>query len=811
MLISTDWIKDFVEITPEELAEPMGIGSRVTLGTAEVEGIFQSNNHLKDITIVEIKSLKKHPEADKLNLVTFELGNGSYKEVVCGAPNVREGLKVPYAKVGVTLPNGLTLEPKKIRGYLSEGMLCSATELGLGEDSSGLLELPDGVELGMTMIDYLQKKADILLDIDNKSLTHRPDLWGHFGFAREFSALYRRPLNDKYDDSWKKNLESKFTQADSPIKPQVDKDSCGLAYWGISVEGVKVESSPQWMQERLLACGLRPINSIVDISNYVMLELGIPNHIFDLDSIEDRKIHIKKVTEPMDFETLDNIQRGLVPGDTVIADSKKPLVIAGIMGGANSGVEEGTSKIFIEVANWKAAEVRKTSTRLGLRTDSSQRYEKTLDSQLTYKTLLRVLDLVLELNPNAKVIGKAEYDGENLTDFNPLVIDIKPSNISSQLGKEIPASEIKEIFEFLDFGVKEKGDIFTVTLPSYRSTKDIECDADLVEEIGRIVGYDNISPASPLSSIKVTTLDGVKKLHRKIQDFMIYNGQCLEVMTYPMVGEALLKKASWPTLNEGLVLKNALSQDADRMRPSIIPSFLEACSLNQKTFSNFSFFEIGRAYETNDKNFSRESNQVAALFYDRSQSAFLKAVDTVEALMRSTNIPGELVDRNEKFPANVLPVEWKGVHPFEIQDIKIMGRTYGTVFSVHPILLRKFKIKGNVSIFVIDLSIVEEKGLKQKFKYDPLPKFPASNFDCTVVADIHEPVGNLLKAFKKFKGKELKNTMVADVFVSEGKKFVTIRSVFFDGEKTLGGEKIKELENGVVAALEKAGYPLKQG
>lgn len=806
MLISTDWIKDFVklpDISPEE------IGTRVTLGTAEVEEVLRSNAHLKVVTVAEIQSLRKHPEADKLNLVTFKVnGEGETREVVCGAPNVREGLKVPYAKIGVTLPGGFTLEPKKIRGVLSEGMLCSAVELGLGEDSAGLLELPENAEIGQDMLTHLSKKADVLLDIDNKSLTHRPDLWGHYGFAREFSALWRTPLSNPYDETWAKNLEAKFSTDTSPIKPKVESESSGLVYWGLSVDGIEVGQSPQWMQDRLNACGMRPINSIVDISNYVMLELGIPNHIFDLDSIKDNTIHIKKVGANSKFTTLDEVERDLIDSDTVIFDSEKPLVIGGIMGGLNSGVTEETSKIFIEVANWKAAEVRSTSTRLGLRTDSSQRYEKTLDSELTYRTLLRVLDLVLELNPQAKVIGKPEVDGVEAKAKEPLKIKTSVAKINKVLGKKVTASEIKEIFEYLDFKVSGNEEM-EVTLPSYRATKDIDCEADLIEEIGRIVGYDNIESSSPMSSIQVTQLDDIKKLHRKIKDFMVYQGRTLEVMTYPLVGESLLKKASWPSKAESLVLKNALSTDADRMRPSMIPGFLESCALNAKSFGNFSFFELGRTYQSNEKLFSTEHNQLAILFYNKTKSDFLKAINTVEALIDSTGIPAQLVERNEKFASDILPTDWKGVHPYEVQDIRIMGKTNGAVFSVHPILLRKFKIKGHVSMVLLDLTVVEQRGIKTKFKYNPLPKFPNSTFDCTVVTNKNEPVGNLLAALKKVKAKELTETKIADVFSSDDKNFVTVRSVFFDGNQTLSGERIKELETLVVSALEKAGYPLK--
>lgn len=357
MNISLDWINEFVEL-PQMDADDFA--NSFTMTTAEVEGVKTTFTHLSDIKVAQIQSIRKHPEADKLNLVTFDMGSGS-REVVCGAPNVREGLKVPYAPIGVTLPNGLTLEPKIIRGILSEGMLCSETELGTGEGSSGLMELSSDAQVGQTMIDYLKLKADTILDVDNKSLTHRPDLWGHFGLAREFAAAYEKELKSPFDSQWKSRIEESFSREVSPIVPKVEKDSSCLAYWGISLDGIKVADSPRWMQARLEACGMRPINNIVDISNYVMLELGIPNHIFDRKLISNNTIHIKRVANEQSFTTLDEIERKLIPSDTVICDSEKPLVIAGLMGGANSGVSESTTSIFIEVANWKASEVRSLS------------------------------------------------------------------------------------------------------------------------------------------------------------------------------------------------------------------------------------------------------------------------------------------------------------------------------------------------------------------------------------------------------------------------------------------------------------------
>lgn len=807
MLISLDWIKDFVnlpDMKPDDLANDF------TMTTAEVEEVTTTNKHLEVIRVAQIKSLRKHPEADKLNLVTFDYGGKETKEVVCGAPNVREGLKVPYAPLGTTLPNGLKLEPKKIRGILSDGMLCSEVELNIGEGASGLMELPEDAQIGLPMNEFLGLKSDTIIDVDNKSLTHRPDLWGHYGLAREFSARYETELKDAFSENWKKELEAKFTNVASPIAPKVEADSSCLAYWGLSVDNVRVGESPAWLKARLEAVGLRPINNIVDISNYVMMELGIPLHIFDRDLIKDNTIHIKRVGKEATFKTLDEFDRALIPSDTVICDSEKPLVLAGIMGGLNSGVNDNTTKVFIEVANWKAEEVRTTSTRLGLRTDSSSRYEKSLDSLQCYRTLLRTLDLILELCPEAKVVGKPEYDGSNLEDIKPLVINTSARKISSVLGHDVSVEKLTSIFTHLDFGVEENSGEFKLTIPTYRTTKDIEFEADIIEEVGRIIGYDNITPVSPTTDIKTTRFEPAKTLHRKIQDFMTLQGRSLEVMTYPMIGEKLLEKAKWQTMNEELVLINALSKDADRMRPSLLPHALNTVAINAKQYSSFSFFEIGRAYLPDAKSFSTERNQILIGMYDKKETPFLKLLNTVEGLLNYLEVPFDFASETGKFNNDVMPKEWTGVHPHEYLNIRIMGKFKGAVNTVHPLLLRNFKTKGFFSVAVIDIADFESRETKDKTKYTPISKFPSSRFDCTVIANKDTQAADVLETLKKVKIKELTEKKIVDVFkLDDNQNAVTLTVTFEDPNKTLEHDFIEQAQKKIIETLATAGYPLK--
>jgi phenylalanyl-tRNA synthetase beta chain len=805
MIVSIDWIKEFVSL-PQ--MDPKTLGEKFTLATCEVEGIESFNQHLREITVVEVTKIEPHPNAEKLKLVSFTNGDDTMR-VVCGAPNVVVSMKVPFAPIGLTLPGGFTLTPKEIRGVLSEGMLCSETELEVGDDDSGLMKLASDAQLGQSLLEYLKEKEDILLDIDNKSITHRPDLWGHFGMAREFSAIFRTPLKEQYSDSWKAEMRSRFSKDESPVKVIMEGKSAGLAYWGISVDGIKVTTSPEWMQRRLRACGLRPINSIVDISNYVMLETGMPNHIFDRDQIEEGKIIIRKAGADEEFITLDEQTRILQPEDTVVADGRKALVIAGIMGGLESGVTESTSRIFIESANWVDSLVRKTSTRIGLRTDSSQRYEKCLDSQLTETGLLRVLELVLELHPGSRVIGRAEYAGVDLQSYEDLQIQVHPQRLRTQLGYDLSNDEMKEILNYLDFQVEENSDGFMVTVPSYRATKDVECEADILEELGRIIGYDNIQPVSPMDEILPVRLQYPLQLLRKISDFMVYRAGAAEVHTYPLVGKQLLQAAQWPDLNEELVIVNALSKDHDRMRPSMVPSMLNAVQLNQKHFDSFSFFELGRFYQpAKGDDFSQEHNCVAYGCFSRNENRFIEMREHTEGLLASLNLPFKMMETRGANP--LLPKSWPGVHPHEALDVMVMGKPMGILFTVHPIILRKMKIKGQLQVFLLNLSQIEKKELKDKTNYKPLPKFPGSSFDWTVVAEKTVPAESLIQHAKSTKIADLTDVKIADVFTMEtGEHAVTLRAFFQNQDKTLGGEEIQAYSEALVKALESKGFPLK--
>ena len=806
MKISLDWIKDFVEL-PD--LSPREMGVKFTLSTCEVEGVEETNAHMEAVTVVEITKVEPHPEADKLRLVTFETGSGE-RWVVCGAPNVAPGMKVPFAPVGTTLPGDFTLEPKKIRGILSEGMLCAEDELGLGDGHEGLLELPADAPVGTSLAEYMELKRDILLDIDNKSITHRPDLWGHYGMAREFAAAFDKSLSKPFDQAWIEKMRGNYNDETPPVTIKVEDGTACLGFLGISVDNVEVKPSPVWMQQRLTACGMRPICNLVDISNYVMLEQGMPNHIFDRDTINGGRIIVREMGEDGTFVTLDEMERKMIASDTMVCDAEGPSSIGGIMGGLSSSVKDETSRVFIEVANWKPERIRHTSTRLGLRTDASQRYEKSLDSHQLERTALRILELLQQSCPGAKVVGPLVSDKLTLSD--PLVIDLKLERVNRILGTELEQDEVIRILDKLEYVTEVADDLMKVTVPSYRATKDVEVDADLIEDIGRIYGFDKLVPVAPLNEITAVELSPSKTMERKIQDFMVYRGRALEIYSYPFIGEKLLEQAGWDVKNEGLMLANALSPETDRMRPSLVPALLEKAALNQKYHSKYRLFEVGRSYLESEKDFSNERHQLGIIYFDKNESPFMDVLNLVGDLLEDLNLSAQIQPPNPKFQNPLAASDWVGRHPNEFLDIRVMGKNCGFIGTIHPLLSRNFKINGNLVMAVLDITDFMDRPVKDKIKYQPLPKFPGSTFDCTVVADTDTPVAAVLSVLNKIKLKELEDAKIVDVYpLSDEQKTVTLRARLLDREKTLSPDFLRTAEDQIVAALNKAGYPLKQG
>jgi len=663
----------------------------------------------------------------------------------------------------------------------------------------------------------------LVLDVDNKSLTHRPDLWGHYGMAREFALAFDSPFQDRFDTKWSGKLKEKIegfksamTLSVVPTTLEVEDDTANLGFLGLVVSGIRVTQSPIWIKRRLMEVGLRPINSIVDISNYVMLETGIPNHIFDNSTIRGGRIVVRRAGIDQRFITLDGLERHLIASDTMVCDADKPSGIAGIMGGLGSSISEDTSQIMIEVANWRDAEIRKTSMRLGLRTDASVRYEKSLDSAQLEKTLLRILELVLDLNPKAQSVGNIQ--AVNVPE--PLALEIKtgPRRVGAVLGIPVSENRFESILGSLGFeverleGAKDAQYSHRLKVPTWRSTKDIECEADVVEEIGRFVGYDTIKPLSVVHDIEATRLSPMKTAVRRAQDFMVLRGQALEVYGYPLLGEALLARASWPVFNEGLILTNALNPDIDRMRPSLIPNLLQATEKNLKEHAGFRIFEIGQTYRRLDSpEFFSESLQLGVVFQDSKNNPFSELADAIEGLCRYVGkvvklVPGEFGKNHA-----LIPVDWPGLHPNEILDVKSGEINVGTIFSLYFSVAQAFRIKGRTAIAVLNFDSLMDLSEEIEFAFSPLDRYPRADFDLTVVLPNGHYGEKVLLVVRNLDMREIRGVGVLDSFdLDDGARALTLRVELRDSEKTLNPTKIKDAQNRIISALDAAGYPLRE-
>ncbi|MCI5064835.1 phenylalanine--tRNA ligase subunit beta [bacterium] len=821
MLVSTNWLNDFLTspLLPEERAE---IGEKLTLHTAEVDGVQEEGAHLANITVAQLTEIEPHPEADKLRLATVKIGEGASQRVVCGAPNLQVGMKVAYAPLGTSFPNGLTLEAKKIRGVVSEGMLCSAAELGVGDDHDGILELDAEATIGIPLTEYFGITPDLIIDIDNKAITNRPDLWGHEGIARECAAIFSSNFSPRCGEEWRTEQEQLLPSTPSPVTVQVDSSSCCRGYCGIAMSGVTVEESPPWMQQRLRAVGLRPVNNLVDIGNYVMLEIGGPLHFFDLAEIRGSEISIRRATEGEELLLLDGEKISLTEHDTVVADAERALVLGGIMGGENSGISEKTQEIFIEAANWERSAIRKSSSRHGVRSDSSQRFEKGLDPLQMRATLLRAVELVRELCPQAEIRGNIAYDGEDLSALTAPIISCSPSRINRLLGTDYSPSTMRETLEQLDFQVEEQNESLLVAVPSFRATREFEHEADVAEEIGRIQGYSSIVPTPPTAPIQPVRRAEIHRVERTLREVLPLHGRLLEIQSYPLVGEKLLQEMQWEEEQPALQLKNPLSTEQSQMRTSLVPSLLEAMRLNAKHFESFRLFEIGRTYHRAHRaeqspSSPEEQRQLSLGVYSSTgEDPYRPLLDILEVALEALSVRFQIQETQEKFPHALLPLKWGGRHPYRSRTVMGYGNSLGEITELHPLFLRSLKMKGRAAIALLSLDPIAERAeAREKGKrdqYTPLSRFPSSTFDCTVVAEPKGELEGLLSVLRRFKAKEVQErSIVAEFAPTPEERYVTVRLVFGKPEGTLSGEQVKQLETDAVKHLEKNGFLLKAG
>lgn len=801
MLLSRNWLQEFVDL--KDLSSEK-IASLLTLKTVEVEKVEVMGGSLENIVVGQVITIDKHPDADKLLVCLVDVGSLQV-EVVCGGSNLKLGMKIAFGKLGAKIKwhgegDLVELKKTKIRGVVSSGMICAADEIGLAsmfdkKDEREILDLSHlGVQAGTLVSDALGLN-DVVFEVENKSLSNRPDLWGHYGMARELGAIFEQKLKSYKTEKLKsgrgKNL---FVKVE-------DKELCPR-YTAVVIDGVRVEESPQWLQKRLIAVGQRPINNIVDITNYVMFELGQPTHAFDAENVVDNTIIVRRAHDKEKFVTLDGQERKLDKSMLVIADKEKSLAIAGVMGGSNSDISNKTKTIIFESANFEPISVRKTATKLGIRTEASMRWEKSQDPNNADIGLSRLVELTLKLCPDAKVVS-------SVVDIKNFKIDQEPIEmtfeyVNQKIGSEIFEVEVIKILERLGFVVKQKHGRIIVTVPTWRATKDISIKEDLIEEIVRIYGYEKISGKMPLFSITSPQENTLRKLERKVKELLAYRFGFTEVYNYSFVASDLLTQMGEET-KKHLVLDNPMAKDRSLIRRSLIPNLLVSAEANLHRYSKIRIFEIGRIYIAEEKGeepgllgvcLPKQDSMLGLIFSGKEDRApFFSVTNALTEVFSSLGLSWEIKKSKTQ---EVL------VHPGRSAEIYVQGVRVGKVGELHPHKQEKLGISHKLAMAEINLNSLVEL-IHDSSNYKSLAVYPSIERDLAFLVANSVEHATIINAIKHV-DRVLEGVELFDVYmgknIGEGKKSMAYHLIYRSDSKTLESSEIDVVHNKVITLLQ---------
>jgi phenylalanyl-tRNA synthetase beta chain len=797
MQISLNWLKEFVEIDPN--LDPKDIALTLTRKTAEVEGVTDESKNFQNIVVGEILEISPHPEADKLQITKVTDGKNSY-QVVCGANNIYIGMRAPLALLGaMVLWHGegekVAIKKTKVRGVESEGMLCAPDELGLTDKIDGILDLKEfNCQVGQNLAEVL-KLDDAILEIDNKSLTHRPDLWGHYGFAREFAAIYSKPLK-KYEP------QVSFGSATN-LQIKIENPTICSRFCACTISGLKIESSPNWLKKRLESVGMRSVNNIVDITNFVMLELGQPLHAYDRAQVKSDLLRVRQANEGEKILTLDHKEKVLTAEDIIIDNGENPLIIAGIMGGKESEISDATTEIILESATFDAVLIRKTSVRLGLRTDASSRFEKQLDPAMCELALKRACELILQICPQAKIetqiIQQGSWKEENQE------INLNLNSLNRKIGMEISENQVVQILTSLGFTVtKTNIENLLVQIPSFRAGKDVSMEDDLVEEVARIFGYDEIPEILPKLPAKLPMINEKREFMHQASKIMSADLGFIEMKTYSFYGNNELEKALL-TEEKHIKVENYLSTDQTHMRTTMLPNLIKAAHKNCVNFPKQKLFEIGRTYFEENAFFPLEEKKLTAILVSlgKNQSNLIYEIKSqLEFLLQKLNYP------KHKFEAQTTPESFS--HPVRAMSVKIGKDEIAKIFEVHPLVLKNFDLE-NFTVVAFELNANKLLNFKPTpRKYRPLAKFPGMEIDLSVVVEQSTKVNQLLEIIRKTQEKEkpdfkVINAHVFDIYqgdkLPENKKAIALRMTFQSDSRTLENEEMSKLQKSLIQAF----------
>ena len=762
MKFSYNWIRSLVDglDVPAEALERL-----ITMKTAECESVETAGQLLADAVAATVENVSPIPGSHNVKAIV-DAGRYGKKIVVCGAPNCRAGIRTVYVPLGL----------KAISGIESDGMLASAAELGINRDNTGIIELRDGEDIPF---------PDSVIEIDNKSITHRPDLWGHHGMAREVAAITGKTLRDPV---WLGSLPGALLGSarppDSPVKIEIDDLNLCPRYSALVFENVTVQPSPLWLQARLTAVGLNPINNIVDLTNYIMAELAQPMHAFDQAKLNGDTIWARPARANEHIVALNDEQYDLAPSNLVIADVAGPIAIAGVIGGRDSAISATTTSIVLESANFNAASVRKTSAALRLRTDASMRFEKSQDPHNTVRALARAIDLLPLLSPGVRLVGGLADRLAKLQHPDRVPLDL--DWLARKLGGVLEPVEVKRILEGLQFGVAESGyGKFLITVPPWRATKDVALPEDLVEEVGRMIGYDSIEPKPPLVPCAPSFDPPEREFLRGVKRMMAARGYT-EVSNYSFISEEEARRFGL-AVEEHVRVLNPIAAGQELLRTSLLPGIHRNIVENAKHFDEFRLFEVGHEIHK-----AGERQHLMAAMFGNSGLLELKGIAECFA-------PGLHV-------REASPRSWE--HPARCAELWMNGREFGRLSDLHPGLVEN----GRAAVLDIDLDVLQQL-TPARANYTPVRRFPTSAFDLSIIAGARELAGNLELEIRRFAGDLAEQVEYVREYqgapLPDGKKSVSFRVVAGAADHTLTADEITDLRNKIIAGLNSLDYELR--
>ena len=806
MLVSYEWLSQYVDlegISPEDIAEEL---NRTGI---EVEVIYTRDPGVSGVVVGEVLSVEPHPEAERLNICAVNVGKGQLLQIVCGAKNVAAGQRVPVALVGAKLPGGLNIKKAKLRGVESHGMICSAKELGfpdkvlMKEQTEGIFVLEPDAPVGINIKEYLSMDDQV---IELQLTPNRSDCLGMWGVAHEVAAIFNRELRLPVVS------EQVPGEAGTEVDVVVESDEDCPLYAAQVVGNLEVGPSPQWMQNRLISAGVRPINNIVDITNYVMLETGQPLHAFDFEKIGSRQILVRRANDGEKVVTLDDVERECDSDVVLVTNGEEPLAVAGVMGGASSEVTKETHTVLLEAAYFNPLVVRQTSKKLGLRSEASTRFEKGVDPEQILPALHRAVQLLRQLCGG---VVSSEAAVQKAGDIEEVTISLRHERLINLLGVQISQEEVLDIFRRLGLPAALENGVYEVQVPTRRP--DLMLEVDLIEEVARLYGYDRIPATLPWGQQLPGGLTKAQKLRRGVRHMLRELG-LNEVVTYSLTSDESEQEIS--SLYEGLQpirVAMPMSKEHAVLRTTLLPQLIKTAAYNvHRGNERVQLFEVGKVYLTQEETLTElpeERLQLAALISGpKTQSIWKSPQVDARNFYEMKGILESVLERFGLENAEFQAARLDGFHPGRTALCVVDDEVIGVLGQLHPKLAKRYDL-----IEPVVLQLDFEKLLDQNVEviYEPIPRYPAVTRDLAVTVDENVPAGLIEAGIRKVAGELLESVTLFDVFtgeqIGEGKKSVACSLIYRIKDRTLTDEEVHQIHEQIVAYLaEQYGAELRQ-